>query len=242
MIDNIIFVSFEQGGGGHRLARVIASLPGVYWYSNTDNGINPWNITTHNTTITARSVSPAHFDRIVPNGKLPPTWDYVREFFPFPEYYYNVFKTEFARLQPQTDRSFVYCTHSTPSELKQWFPACKVINMIHNVDSLVDRYMQTTAKFPGWLRLKGLVHEDNPHLVFLKCMRELKKEFTIEDIWAQRNHGTMFNKAYYDEYRQSVSNTMHYRMEDRKSTNDSNVLNVETKNWKEIKLFLSGRG
>ena len=237
-MNNIVFVSFENGGGGHRFARTISALPNMYWYSHTDNGINPWNINTKNTTIRQRSVAPAHFDRIVPDGKLPPTWDYVKDFFPFPEYYYSVFKKEFTRLAPSTDKSFVYCTHSKPYELLRWFPECKVINLIHDVDSLVERYMQTTAKFPGWLRMANLVPEDNPHLIFLQCLRESKKDFTFADIWSQRTHGTLYKDDYYSEYKDSITTTFTHRMKERVNTNHQLVLNVKDKNWKEIKQFL----
>ena len=35
-----IFISFEQGNGGHRIGRAICCLPDVHWYSHRDNGIN----------------------------------------------------------------------------------------------------------------------------------------------------------------------------------------------------------
>ena len=238
-MNNIIFVSFEQGGGGHRLARTIATLPNIYWYSHIDNGINPWNINTKHTTIRQRKVAPAHFDRIVPDGKLPPTWDYVKDFFPFPEYYYSMFAEKFKQLAPDTDKSFVYCTHSKPKELLHWFPNCKVINLIHDIDPLAERYMKTTAKFPGWLRKADIVPENNPHLVFLKCMSEIKKDFTVADIWAQKTHGTLMKDEYWTEYLISVKNTLYHNMQDRINTNNKLVLNVKDKNWKEIKSFLT---
>lgn len=237
-MNNIVFVSFENGGGGHRFARTIATLPNMYWYSHIDNGLNPWNTNTKYTKIRQRSVAPAHFDRIVPKGKLPPTWDYVKEFFPFPEYYYSIFFEKFNEVAPETDKSFVYCTHSTPKELLTWFPECKVINLIHDVEPLVERYMQTTAKFPGWLRLPDLVPEDNPHLIFLECMRKIKIEFTVADIWAQKTHGTLYKDSYYEEYKNSVKNTLTYRMKERIDTDHKLVLNVKDKNWKETKNFL----
>lgn len=236
-MNNIVFVSFENGGGGHRFARTIATLPNMYWYSHNDNGIHPWNIYPNKTTIRQRSVAPAHFDRIVPAGKLPPTWDYVKDFFPFPEYYYSIFFKEFNKLAPQTDKSFVYCTHSTPRELLLWFPKCKVINLIHDVEPLVERYMQTTAKFPGWLRMANLVPEDNPHLIFLECMRKIKPDFTVADIWAQKTHGTLYKHSYYEEYRNSVKNTLTYRMEQRVNANHELVLNVKDKTGKRLKVF-----
>ena len=43
-MDNMIIISGEKGCKVHHIARVICSLPNVYWYSNIDNGIHPWNI------------------------------------------------------------------------------------------------------------------------------------------------------------------------------------------------------
>ena len=35
--DNWLFVSFEQGAGGHRIARELAKSDDVYWYAHADN-------------------------------------------------------------------------------------------------------------------------------------------------------------------------------------------------------------
>ena len=55
--NNLLFISFEQGGGGHKIGRVLSCLPNVYWYSHKDNGINPWNVHFIHTEIRQRHAS-----------------------------------------------------------------------------------------------------------------------------------------------------------------------------------------
>ena len=75
-----LFVSFEQGASGHKLARVLATMPCMYWYSSKENGINPWNVGIVDDHIRQRKLSRFHFDRITPKGKLPPTHDYIEKY------------------------------------------------------------------------------------------------------------------------------------------------------------------
>ena len=138
IFDRIIFVSFEQAGGGHRIARTLAAMPEHYWYSHPDNGIHPWNIHFTHTSIRQRYAAKAHFDRIVPLGKLPPTWDYVSDFFPDPATYYGLFYKKFLEVAPDTDKKFLYCTHSTPSELRKFFPKSKIINIINDKEVIPE--------------------------------------------------------------------------------------------------------
>ena len=86
-----IFVSFEPGHGGHKIGRVISCLPDIHWYSHRDNGINPCNVYYKHTDIRQRHVSRYHYDRLVPKGSLPPLHDYVKDFIPDEEHYYNRF-------------------------------------------------------------------------------------------------------------------------------------------------------
>ena len=66
-----IFISFEQGNGGHRIGRVVCCLPDVHWYSHRDNGTIR-NVHYKHTDIRQRHVSRYHYDRLVPKGSLPP--------------------------------------------------------------------------------------------------------------------------------------------------------------------------
>ena len=239
IFERIIFVSFEQGGGGHRFARTIAALDCIYWYSHPDNGVQPWNIHFEHSNIRQRYAAKAHFDRIVPKGKLPPTWDYVSDFFPNPATYYGLFYKKFIEFAPDTDKKFLYCTHSTPGELRKFFPKSKIINIVNDVKSITDRYMQTTALFPGWVRFEGLVEENNEYLQFLNDIKKRKKDFTRRDIWAVKTHGELYNEDMYDEYYPYIYNITNMRMAERMEYYDFNTYRAVIRpNWLELKYFL----
>ena len=74
-----IFVSFEPGASGHRLARVIATMPCMHWYSCEENGINPWNVGKVHEYSKQRQKSRYHFDRITTKGKRQTTHDYIEK-------------------------------------------------------------------------------------------------------------------------------------------------------------------
>jgi hypothetical protein len=239
IFDRIIFVSFEQAGGGHRIARTLAAMPEHYWYSHPDNGIHPWNIHFTHTSIRQRYAAKAHFDRIVPLGKLPPTWDYVSDFFPSPAAYYSLFYKNFLEVAPDTDKKFIYCTHSTPSELRKFFPKSKIINIINDVTTTADRYMQTTALFPGWVRFEGLVSEDNEYLQFLNDINNRKLNFTRRDIWAVKTHGELYNDDMYNEYYSHIYDITNLKMAERMGYYDFNTYRViDSPNWRDVKFFL----
>lgn len=237
-IDDIIFVSFEPGNGGHRMARTIASLPEVHWYSNKDNGINPWNTHFEHTNIRQRYVAAKHFDRVTPYGTLPPTFDYAAGFFDDSDAYYNdIFLPKFNTIAKHLDKKIIYCTHSTPKQLQRYFPNSKIINVIPS-DNIVDRYLRTTAKFPGWLRLEGIVPEDNEWLVVLRKYKAEKPGFTKADLWAQY----FFHDWYVDDYENLYRNyltALQNAARRQRSQPYENTINVTGKpDWKSIKAFL----
>jgi hypothetical protein len=239
MFDRIIFVSFERGGGGHRVARTLAAMPEHYWYSHPDNGIHPWNIHFTHTEIRQRHLSNAHFDRIVPLGKLPPTWDYVSDFFPDPAAYYDIFYKKFIEVAPVTDQKFIYCTHSTPGELRKFFPNNKIINIVSDVKTVTDRHMHTTALFTGWVRLEGLVDENNEHLKFLSELKQLNDNFTIRDIWAMRTHNVFYNEDMKSEYYNYVYAGMQSRLFERMHYVDANTCRaIDNPDWRDVKFLL----
>ena len=198
----LLFVSFEPGTRGHYIARVLSSLPYVYWYSHPDNGTHPWNVhSAVNSTIRQRHVSANHFDRIVPNGKLPPTWDYVEDFFPDKEKYYSeVFWPQFNKLVPTTDKYIIYCTHSMPNELTPYFPNSKIINIRWDPDEAARRFLMFSAIFPGYVRAPDIVSENNEWLHQLTTMRLIKPDFTQADVWCWKKYKTMFEDKYKKEY------------------------------------------
>ncbi len=245
IFDNkFIFVSFEPGGGGHRLGRVISCLPDVYWYSDTNNGINPWNVHFTETSIMQRKVSRCHFDRLVPKGMLPPTHDYIKDFIPdADEYYAQYFNPQFERMggpEILKTQHLVYCTHAMPHEITERFTNAKVLNIIDDPLQVAVRYMKTTSLFPAYLKCKWLDGENTEHGKKLaRVAEDFGKGFTVRDLWCYDKFDDSYHPTYAMEYQQYVVNMINDRIQQRKTyDNHNNILTVGKRDYKAIKEFL----
>ena len=241
-MDNMIIISGEKGCKVHHIARVICSLPNVYWYSNIDNGIHPWNISSAKSSkVTARKITPKHFDRVMENGdKLPPFWDYVQGFFPKQEDYLRaIFFPALEKARRQTSKTLVFTTHLPPFNLRQYFGTIPTINVLYDAKRALKRRLLTSSNFPGYVRQKDFVPEDNPYLVYLESLKKQKKDFTQKDLWAQKTHMTFWKNEYSKEYEDYLSFYMNKNLETRKMkfANVHNV-NMDKVDWKSTKKFL----
>ena len=237
----ILFVSFEPGAFGHRLARTLCTLPRFYWYSDARNGKNPWNVHFDNTEILQRSISPYHFDRITPNGMLPPTHDYVRDFIPDArEYYAEHFLPQWIKVKAQEiKQDIVYCSHSLPQDLLEHFPESKIINIVLPPDGVALRFMNTSAKFPGWLKHDWMGGRDTEHGKRLQIIGgELGKKFTVRDIWAWENYGTEYYSDYYMEYYDWIYKNIQANTAERSRITDERVLTVNSRDYRRIKEWM----
>ena len=231
---NFVFVSFEPGSRGHNIGRVLCSLPEVYWYSNLDNGINPWNVSHKSDWIIQRRVAPKHFDRTMPNGEvLPPVWDYVKDFVDCDTYYRDLFPAQFEKAQGQqylNTHRLLYCTHSLPEEILTQFPNSRVINIVADADDIVNRYMHTTAHFPAYLKLEWM---NGSETEYGKMLYQLSKRwglfFTVQDVWEHLNSG-----SFYQHIETQIKNNMALRNQ----TNNSRVLNVSYREYRKMKEFI----
>lgn len=244
--NKFIFVSFENGGGGHRLGRIISCLPDVYWYSHKWNGIKPWNVHFTETAIKQRHVSKYHFDRLVPLGMLPPTHDYVNKFIPNEqEYYEKFYYPEFEKMGGyeiiKTHR-LVLCSHAMPEVLHNKFPDAKILNIIDDHVSVASRYLKTTAIFPAHLKMKWLDGENTPHGKKLSAIAAaVGPGFTVRDIWCYERYGCGYSEAHEEEYNNYVFNLIETNMNNRKSCTTANTLTVKKNDYKQIKDFLYDR-
>ena len=237
----IIFVSFEPGTRGHYIARVIACLPDVYWYSHKDNGIRPWNLfRAKQSTIRQRHAFPNHFDRLVPNGKLPPTWDYLKDYIRDEKSYYeNIFYPQFLRLSDNIDKTLVYCTHSQPDQLLKYFDNCRILNVVESADTVVNKYVRTTALFPGWTRFAGIVEEDNHHLVKLKEYKQKTPSLKVRDVWAYDRYNTAYRDQMANEYQHWLLEKYRVKV-DHRNQQFKNTINIRMHpDWRTVKDFLA---
>ena len=231
---NFIFVSFEPGSRGHNIGRVLCSLPEVYWYSNLDNGINPWNVSHKSDWIIQRRIAPKHFDRTMPNGEvLPPVWDYVKDFVDCDTYYRDLFPAQFEKAQGHqylNTHRLLYCTHSLPKEILTQFPNSRVINVVAEVDDIVNRYMRTTAHFPAYLKLEWM---NGSETEYGKMLYQLSKRwglfFTVQDVWEHLHDGD-----FYQHVKTQIKNNMTIRNQ----TDDSRVITVSHKEYRKMKEFI----
>ena len=249
----IIFISFEQGCGGHKLGRVLSCLPDVYWYSHKDNGTNPWNVYFKNSDIRQRHISRYHFDRLVPNGYLPPIHDYVKDFIPDEEHYYTrFFYPRFEKMGGHAiikKNRIIICTHELPEKLLKRFPNAKVLNLIDDEYTTGERYLRTTAVFPGFLKMKWLGGENTEYGKKLRTIaKEIGSDFTIRDIWSWDKYKLKFNDKHHIEYSMHIHDIIRMNMWKRRYLpsryiNSSNIYEIDKNyvNYKGIKRFLNDR-
>lgn len=195
--DRWLFVSFEQGAGGHRLAREMAKDPHVYWYDHPDNDLEETDIQQRT------SGSMYHFNRYTDKGHLPPPYDYVKDYIEDEEYYYNeIFEPKF--IEAGGDKileslKLPYCTHMLPGEIKKNFPNAEIVNIIQDPLVTAQRYMDVASEFPGFVKHKDFIPEDNHRVQFLQSIHNMKTDFTTKDVWAMDKHGKLYDESMYAE-------------------------------------------
>ena len=136
----------------------------------------------------------------------------------------------------------VFCTHEVPKKLQERFPKAKIINLVGDDFRIAQRYMKTTAIFPGHLKMKWIGGENTDYGRKLKTIaKEVGTDFTVRDIWAWDNYKSKYIDKYEDEYWSHVRDTIRSRMWDREFISSENVITLSpTKRgkWRRIKRFL----
>jgi hypothetical protein len=250
---NWIFVSYEYGGGGHRLARKICCLPNFYWYSTKGNGKKPWNVSSwrnlpdDNFIKGVRKIASAHYSQMTPHGILPFDHSVGKEWVPSELDYYKLFESKFISSKGHeilSSKKLVYISHSNPTEILKQFPNSKIINLIDDPVKITDRYMYTTALFPGnfsiAFRWIPYLEETSSFKFHKKIKEQFKKDYTMRDVWSYNMFNTLWKDSYYDQYYQEIFKMITNNIERRRTVNHPNVLTVHKSNTKTIKDFLIG--
>jgi len=243
---NFLFISFEQAARGHRLGRVLAALPEVYWYSHPDNGIKSWHILGE-TKIQQRWVSPYHYNRFVPGGELPPPHDLVKDYLPdAKDYYENNFTEKFTQAGGDTliDSYYLpFCTHSLPRDIYRYFPNAKIINIIHDVDYAVNRFKKVGLAFPGLVKHRSVVPPDNEYLQYLTDLEEQKgSPIRVADIWSHKKYGKLWDDSMFDACVADKRFFFEVQRNARITTDHPNVLNLTNlRDYKLMKEFIRDR-
>ena len=233
--DKHVFISFEPGANGHNLARILATMPCMHWYSCEENGIKPWNI--------ANSSNKYHFERITPKGNLPPTHDYVEKYMPNEKHYYKLFDELFEKNGGgdiiNNGERVIYCTHSMPLKLIEYFPNSIIFNIIHDPEKVTNKYVKLMTELPAYVKHTGVVPADNKYLKFLEILHGRKHDLTIADVWAFERKKKFYNPEMEEKLRKEIYAKMFSNNIFRKTIDHERVFNTSTDfNFKEIKDWL----
>jgi hypothetical protein len=99
--------------------------------------------------------------------------------------------------------------------------------------------MNTSAKFPGWLKHDWMGGRDTEHGKRLKIIGgELGKKFTVRDIWAWENYGTEYYSDYYMEYYDWIYKNIQANTAERSRITDERVLTVNSRDYRRIKEWM----
>jgi hypothetical protein len=199
--DKFLFITFEQGARGYRWGRHLASTDSnVYWYSCKENGITPDDISINEYSPKHRQISPNHFDRMINGKMLPPLFNVIEPYYNDIEEYYPLFKKLFIErggLEIMDNGQYImYPVHVLRSQIKAKFPNATIQEIIPNdIDEVVEHYLNTTAKFPAYLKLTDF--RPNYLTPYAKKLEE-NKSATIRDLFDGTN----------DEYKAHINNTI----------------------------------
>jgi len=208
--DKFLFVTFDPGAKGYRFCRELAhNNDDIYWYSCKENGVTPLDISIQSTSIRQRSIAPNHFDRIVNGKTLPPLFNVIEPYYNHIKEYYPLFKKLFIErggLDIMEGGKYVmYPVHVTKSKIKAKFPNARILEIIpNNINDVVKHYLNTTAKFPAYLKLADFRPD---YLTPYAKELENNKDATIRDLF----NGTD------EQYKKHVYNTIKHLVEIRKN-------------------------
>ncbi len=236
--DKHVFISFEQGTNGYNLGRVLATMPCMHWYSCPENGIHPWNISSSN--------NKHHFDRITSKGVLPPTHDLVEKYLPNEKHYYKLFDELFEKNGGgdiiEGGERVIYCTHSMPNKLLEYFPNSIIFNIVHDPLIITDQIIDIFVNTPAYIPHKGVVPEDNEYLKFLEILNSRKDDLTLADVWAFERKKKFYNPDMEEKLRKEIFAKMFSNSIFRKAVKHDRVFNTTSKfDYKEIKKWLDSK-
>jgi hypothetical protein len=190
---NYLFILANPGAGGHRLGRIISCINNVYWYSHDRNGINPWDVF-FTDKVSGKSISQYHYDRLVGKQSIPLLGERIERWW-YPEdvdyFYSNIWAKEIEEFQPMLETKYIHWVlHDSPTHILARFPNAKIIALVDtDIDAVVDRYLETTAKFPCYYHHKNLKpNYMNDYAVSVELVQQKEKTATERDLWIFNNY------------------------------------------------------
>jgi hypothetical protein len=213
--DKLLFILANQGSGGHRLGRIISCIDTVCWYSCKENGYNPWD-TFHNNSIAGKNISEFHYDRLMQNSTVPLVGERILKWWNITDhlsYYQNNFCSEMKKIPVVDDKFLHWMLHDDPESLHKIFPNARIISLIDlDIDSVTNRYMETTAFFPAFVKLPNLKPEyENQHAKDLKNLMTVNPAPTEKNLWFYQ-HPDATEDDYYLNIRTMIDTTNRMRL------------------------------
>ena len=211
--DQLVFITASPGAGGHRLGRIVSCFEGVHWDRCRLNGGTPWS--THlEAAVKGKGISPYHYDRRTPVGMVPLVGERIERYWAPAdwEHYYSVVWPQLmersgARTILEAGHKLTWVLHDLPDHLHALFPNARIINLVDaDLDSLIQRYLETTAHFPAWVdNVSDKPDYETPHSRSLRLLRSLNDYPTERDFWCWRNVGApRYGPHLADSYRVAV--------------------------------------
>lgn len=194
---NYLFILANQGAGGHRLGRLISKLDSIYWYASKKNGMTPDDVFYDSApgAVLGKSISEYHYDRLVGDDMVPLVGGRIEVWWNSEDtdlFYNTVWKSRMTKFSNILETQYLHwIIHDTPLPLLTRFSNAKVISLIDtDVESVADRYLRTTAKFPAYYRLPGLKPEyKNQYAMDVDAIETIKPKATLQDLWEYQNPG-----------------------------------------------------
>jgi hypothetical protein len=216
--DKYLFILANEGAGGHRLGRIVSCINNVYWYTGPTNGKDPWDIFSSDG-VAGKNISPYHYDRLVEDATVPLVGERIERWWnpgDISHFYNHVWANRIKNQSFQTVMETQYLhwiLHDTPEVLHRRFPNAKFISLIDNdIDTVTERYLETTAKFPVNLKMADVRPKYlNQHAKLVKAVSNLYKNPTEKDLWDIYNIGS--KKSYRDSVRARLEDNNKKRSE-----------------------------
>jgi len=189
----LLIINSLQGGGGHRLGRILSCYENVYWYSHPNNGEYPWTFST-NDKIKEAAFSKYHYDRILEDGtRIPLIGSRIEKYWGNDDWLVN-WKQLMANIV-LPDKFITFVVHDSPSYLRRYFPKSVIVNLMSDPLLSTKRHMQTSANFRIDFKLEGQVPNYKSKWVKVRdALLELNKDATEKEAWTFINAGKNYEE------------------------------------------------
>jgi len=240
--NRLLFICAFPGGSGYRFGRLISCFTNVYWYANRRNGDVPWQFV-FNKEVKGKAISPYHYDRRTSKNMIPLVGERVEKYWntlDIDQYYTSTWTSLMeaagANQLIDQDQYISWIVHDTPEHLSRRFPNSKIINLIDNdIDSIVERYKETTALFPVSLENSYIKPSyKNDYAVSLDELEKINSQPSYKDLWAWQTFKIpKYFKKLDSAYTADLSEFMQNLGEQKQVQDTENILSVS---WQDLDI------